>query len=180
DKADQAESFLNGQSAGTGPYTLKSFSTTSEVDLTANPNYWGAKPFYNTVVVRNVQAPAQLINIQKGKDEVALDLSPDQASTLNGNSSLQVKAIPGPNVFFLFSNNNPKISSITPNKHFQNAIRYGLDYQSFVQLAGVARFKLPGSCRACSSERSHRRTPSNATLPRPKPSLPPPGSRTPR
>jgi len=144
DKADQAESFLNGQSAGTGPYTLKSFSTTSEVDLTANPNYWGPKPFYNTVVVRNVQAPAQLINIQKGKDEVALDLSPDQASTLNGNSSLQVKAIPGPNVFFLFSNNNPKISSITPNKHFQNAIRYGLDYQSFVQLAGVGAIQTPG------------------------------------
>src|SRR6266576_3226632 len=144
DKADQAESFLNGQSAGTGPYTLKSFSTTSEVDLTANPNYWGPKPFYNTVVVRNIQAPAQLINIQKGKDEVALDLSPDQASTLNGNSSLQVKAIPGPNVFFLFSNNNPKISSITPNKHFQNAIRYGLDYQSFVQLAGVGAIQTPG------------------------------------
>ena len=144
DKADQAESFLNGQSAGTGPYTLKSFSTTSEVDLTANPNYWGAKPFYNTVVVRNVQAPAQLINIQKGKDEVALDLSPDQASTLSGSNSVQVKAIPGPNVFFLFSNNNPKISSITPNKHFQNAIRYGLDYASFVQLAGAGAIQTPG------------------------------------
>ena len=144
DKADQAESFLNGQSAGTGPYTLKSFSTTSEVDLTANPNYWGPKPYYNTVVVRNIQAPAQLINIQKGKDEVALDLSPDQASTLSGSNSVQVKAIPGPNVFFLFSNNNPKISSITPNKHFQNAIRYGLDYASFVQLAGAGAIQTPG------------------------------------
>src|SRR5215472_2680830 len=97
DKSDTAESFLNSQSEGSGPYILKSFSTTSEVDLTENPNYWGPKPFYNTVVIRNIQAPAQLINIQKGKDEVALDLSPDQASSLSGSSSVQVNAIPGPN-----------------------------------------------------------------------------------
>ncbi len=144
DKADQAQAFLDGQSEGTGPYTLKSFSTTSEVDLAANPSYWGPKPYYSTVVIRNIQAPAQLINIQKGTDEVALDLSPDQASTLSGAGSVQVKAIPGPNVFFLFSNNNSQISSITPNKHFQNAIRYGLDYQSFVQLAGAGAIQTPG------------------------------------
>ena len=144
DKSDTAESFLNTTSAGSGPYTLKSFSTTSEVDLTANPSYWGTKPFYNTVVVRNIQAPAQLINIQKGSNEIALDLSPDQASTLGSGSSLQIKTPPGPNVFFLFSNNNPKISSTTPNKHFQNAIRYGLDYASIVQLAGAGAIQTPG------------------------------------
>jgi peptide/nickel transport system substrate-binding protein len=144
DKADQAESFLNTTSEGTGPYTLKSFSTTSEVDLTANSNYWGPKPFYNTVVIRNIQASTQLIDIQKGSNEIALDLSPDQASTLSGSSSLQVKAIPGPNVFFLLANNNSKISTITPNQHFQNAIRYGLDYASFVQLAGAGAIQTPG------------------------------------
>src|SRR3989441_6061464 len=144
DKADQAQAFLDGQSEGTGPYVLKSFSTTSEVDLTANPSYWGPKPFYSTVVIRNIQAPAQLVNIQKGKDEIALDLSPDQASTLSSSQSVQVNAVPGPNVFFLFSNNNPKISSITPNKHFQNAIRYGLDYASFVQIAGTGAIQTPG------------------------------------
>src|SRR2546422_975186 len=131
-------------SDGTRPYTLKWFSTPCEVALVAYQSYWGPKPYYSTVVIRNVQAPAQLINIQKGTDEVALDLSPDQASALSGAGSVQVKAIPGPNVFFLFSNNNSQISSITPNKHFQNAIRYGLDYQSFVQLAGAGAIQTPG------------------------------------
>jgi peptide/nickel transport system substrate-binding protein len=41
DKKDKAESYLNAHSAGSGPYTLKSFSTTSQVVLTANPTYWG-------------------------------------------------------------------------------------------------------------------------------------------
>ena len=144
DKSDTAEAFLNTTSEGSGPYTLKSFSTTSEVDLTANPSYFGAKPFYNTVVIRNIQAPTQLIDIQKGSNEIAIDLSSDQAATLSGNSSLQVKASPGPNVFFLLANDNPKISRITPNKHFQNAIRYSLDYASYVQLAGAGAIQTPG------------------------------------
>jgi peptide/nickel transport system substrate-binding protein len=143
DKADQAESFLNTTSAGSGPYTLTSFSTTSEVDLTANPNYWGAKPYYNKVVVRNIQAPTQLLDVQKGSNEIALDLSPDQASSLSG-SSVTVNAIPGPNVFFLLANDNPKISKITSNKHFQNAIRYSIDYAGFVQLAGAGAIQTPG------------------------------------
>ncbi len=143
DKSDTAESFLNTTSEGSGPYTLKSFSTTTEVDLTANPNYFGPKPFYNTVVIRNIQAPTQLIDIQKGSNEVAIDLSSDQAASLSG-SSLQVKASPGPNVFFLFANDNPKISKITINKHFQNAVRYSLDYASYVQLAGAGAIQTPG------------------------------------
>src|SRR3984893_15211011 len=109
DKSDTAEAFLNATSEGSGPYTLKSFSTTTEVDLTANPRYFGAKPFYNTVVIRNIQAPTQLIVIQKGSNEIAIDLSSDQAASLSGNTSLQVKASPGPNVFFLLANDNPKI-----------------------------------------------------------------------
>jgi len=145
DKADTAEAFLNTTSEGSGPYLLKSFSTTTEVDLTANPNYFGSKPFYNTVVIRNIQAPTQLIDIQRGTDEVAIDLSSDQAASLSGNSSgLQVKASPGPNVFFLLANDNPKISKITPNPHFQNAIRYSLDYASYVQLAGAGAIQTPG------------------------------------
>jgi peptide/nickel transport system substrate-binding protein len=144
DKADTAEQFLNSASQGSGPYLLKSFSTTSEVDLTANPNYWGTKPYYDTVVMRNIQAPDQLLDVQKGANEIALDLSPDQASTLNGVSSVKVNAVAGPNVFFLLANNNPAISAITPNKHFQNAIRYGLDYASFVQLAGAGAIQTPG------------------------------------
>lgn len=144
DKSDTAEQFLDTTSEGSGPYTLKSFSTTSEVNLAANPNYWGPKPYYSTVVIRNVEAPTQLLDIQKGTNEISLDLSPNQATTLSGVSSLQVKAIAGPNVFFLFANDNPKISSTTPNKHFQNAIRYGLDYASFVQLAGAGAIQTPG------------------------------------
>jgi peptide/nickel transport system substrate-binding protein len=144
DKADTAESFLNTTSAGSGPYTLKSFSATTEVDLTANPNYFGPKPGYHTVIVRNVQASTQLIDIQRGADEIALDLSPDQASTLSRDGTAQVKVTPSANVVFLLANNSSAVSEITRNKHFQNAIRYGLDYASYVRLAGAGAIQTPG------------------------------------
>ena len=37
---DTAENWLDTTSAGSGPYVLKSFSTTTQVVLDANPNYW--------------------------------------------------------------------------------------------------------------------------------------------
>jgi peptide/nickel transport system substrate-binding protein len=85
DKADKAESFLNSQSAGSGPYTLKSYSTTSQVVLTRNGKYWAkAKPHFGTVVLRNVNSAAQLLNIQRGSNEVSLDLSAGTSCTSSG------------------------------------------------------------------------------------------------
>jgi peptide/nickel transport system substrate-binding protein len=145
DKSDTAEAYLNQSSAGSGPYKLQSFSTTSEVVLKRNESYWGpSKPTFQTVVIRNVEAPTQLIDVQKGTNEVAIDLSPDQASGLSGNGKLQVKQTASPNVFFLFANDNPQVSPATPNPHFQTAVRYGLDYEGIVKLAGSGAVQSPG------------------------------------
>jgi peptide/nickel transport system substrate-binding protein len=89
DTADKAEQFLNTSASigvGSGPYTLKDYSTTSQITLVPNKKYWGAKkPRFGTVVVRNMLAPTQLLNVQRGSHEVSIDLSADQATTLKGN-----------------------------------------------------------------------------------------------
>lgn len=145
DKTDKAETFLNRTSAGTGPYILKSFNVTSRVELTANPRYSGRRtPKFANVVMRNIQAPAQLLSVQRGTNEISLDLSPDQAKPLFGNKNLNVQAVAGPNIWFLFANANPKISEITSNKRFQNAIRYQLDYAGTVRLAGKGSGRAAG------------------------------------
>jgi peptide/nickel transport system substrate-binding protein len=144
DKADKAESYLNAHSAGSGPYTLKSFSTTSQVVLTANPSYWGAKPKFQTVVLRNVPAPTQLLDVQRGTNEISVDLSPDQATSLKGKSNLNVSETPSPNVFFLFANRNATVSATSSNPHIQNAIRLGLDYSGLVSLAGAGAVQAAG------------------------------------
>jgi peptide/nickel transport system substrate-binding protein len=143
DKSDAAQKWLDANSAGSGPYTLKSFSTTSEVDLVSNTSYWGSdKPTYTKVVLRNVQADVQKLDVQKGQAQLALDLSPQQVDGMSG--SVEVHSAPTSNTFFLFSNANPAISKITSNTHFQDAIRYGLDYTSLVDLAGKGSVRAPG------------------------------------
>jgi peptide/nickel transport system substrate-binding protein len=148
DKNDKAEQWLNSTAsagAGSGPYVLKSFSTTSQVTLAPNTRYWGAKKAaFGTVVLRNMIAPTQLINIGRGKHEVAIDLSSDQAQTLKSNTNVKVSLQPSTWVFWLFANNDPKVSTITPNKQFQQAVRYALDYRSITQVAGPGAIQTPG------------------------------------
>ena len=148
DKNDKAEKWLNSaasRGAGSGPYLLQTYSTTSQITLVPNPRYWGKrKAAFKTVVIRNMIAPTQLINIQRGKHEVAIDLSADQAQTIRGNTRLNVRTQPSTWIFWLFANNNPAVSSITPNKSFQAAVRDALDYRSIVSVAGPGAIQAPG------------------------------------
>jgi peptide/nickel transport system substrate-binding protein len=49
-------------------------------------------------------APTQLINIQRGKHEVAIDLSADQATSIKGNKSLKVSLQPSTWIFWMIPN----------------------------------------------------------------------------
>ena len=147
-KADTAQNWLDSSAsagAGSGPYTLSSYSVTSQITLVPSTNYWGAvKPKFSTVVVRNMIAATQLLNVARGSHEIAIDLSADQAQTLKGNSHVNVALQPSTWIFFLMANNNPKISAVTSNADYQAAIRYGLDYASLVALGGQGTIQAPG------------------------------------
>lgn len=148
DKKDKAETWLNSSAsvgAGSGPYVLSSYSTTSQITLKRNPKYWGAtKPGFDTVVVRNMVAATQLINVSRGTHEVAIDLASDQAQTLKSNARVKVALQPSTWVFWLFANNDPSVSAVTSNKQWQNAVRYGLDYKSILSVAGPGAYQTPG------------------------------------
>jgi peptide/nickel transport system substrate-binding protein len=139
--ADKAEAKLNTTSAGSGPYTLTSFSTTSQVVLTANPGYWGPKPAYSKIVIRNVESSVQKLDVLRGESQIAVDLSPTQAQGMSG---VQIVNGASPNLFFVLSNNSKKVSSITSNADFQTAVRDGIDYQSLLQLAGKGSVRAAG------------------------------------
>jgi peptide/nickel transport system substrate-binding protein len=139
--ADKAETALNTTSEGSGPYTLTSYSTTTQVVLTANPNYWGPKPKYSKIIIRNVEANVQKLDVLKDESQIAVDLSPAQAQGLSG---VQIVNGASPNLFFLLTNDNPKISKITSNPQFQTAVRDGINYASLVQLAGKGAVQAGG------------------------------------
>jgi len=146
--SDTAENFLNSSAsagAGSGPYTLKSYSTTSQVTLVPNSRYWGTnKAAFKAVVVRNMIATTQLLNVQRGTHEIAIDLSADQAQTLRGSKKVAVSLRPSIWTFYLFANDNSQISPVTSNKQFQQAVRFALDYKGILTVAGPGAIQAPG------------------------------------
>src|SRR5579859_7359376 len=144
DKSDTAEDYFQTASAGSGPYIMSAVTTT-EMDLKPNPNYWGPnKPTFQNVVYRSVAAATQLIEIQKATDEVVLSLSGDQSQSIKTNNNLNVNAFTSPNLTFLYVNVNPDVLPFGGNAHFQQAIRYGIDYDALVQVAGAGAAQAAG------------------------------------
>ncbi|MGR7003231.1 ABC transporter substrate-binding protein [Yinghuangia aomiensis] len=142
DQSDKAEQYLNTDSQGSGPYKITKYDVSTEVVLTRNDNYWGAKPKYGKVVIRNVPASTQQLNILSGESQLSLDMSADQAAKVKGQA--QVLQKPTPTTAFLFSNDNPAVSKITSNKDFQEAVRYGVDYPSLLDVAGEGSAQAAG------------------------------------
>ena len=141
-KTDTAHDFLGTTSVGSGPYTMASVNT-SEVVLKANAKYWGPdKPNFGTVIFRNVAAATQLIEIQKASNQIELSLSGDQAASLKSNNALNVSSFTSPNITFAFC--NIKTYAACANQHFVNAIRFGIDYQGLISVAGAGAAQAPG------------------------------------
>jgi peptide/nickel transport system substrate-binding protein len=144
DKSDRAEAFLQKTSAGSGPYVLAQGSQNQQYTLEANPKYWGGDfTGFPKVVVRNMAAPTQLLNVQRGANEIALDLSAQQAGTLDGNSALQVRTDASVNVFDVEANMDESISP-TGREAVRRAIRLALDYEGYTRLSGTGAVQAPG------------------------------------
>jgi peptide/nickel transport system substrate-binding protein len=147
DKADKAESWFNSPDstgAGSGPYVLRQYSTTSQLVLEQNTRFWGRKPAFERVVVRNMVAPTQFVNVQRGRYEVAIDLSAQNATSLKRNRNVKVTTQPSTWVFWLFANNDSTVSDATSNPQFQSGVRAALDYASFARLAGPGAIQARG------------------------------------
>ncbi|MDQ3544522.1 MAG: ABC transporter substrate-binding protein [Actinomycetota bacterium] len=145
DVDDAAEEFLNGESAGSGPYVLESFSTTSETVIAANPGYVGSTPAtFDRIVFRNSDVTTQAIDVQNGNADIVMDLASDQLSSLREAEGITIDETASPTLWFLFANANPEISEVTSNPDFVEAVRYGLDYAGILELAGEGAVQAPG------------------------------------
>ena len=137
DNDDDAEEFFNSTSAGSGPYMIDSLDITSQVVLVPNPEYDGEyTPEFERIVVRNVsESSTQLINLQGGDSNLAVDLNGDQVESLG--EGLKVTSQPSAQAMFLLINQSEEVGGDTANPDFAEAVRYALDYGSLVELAGV-------------------------------------------
>ena len=140
---DQAtNNYLNSHSAGSGPYELDTVDQTTQIVFKANPRYWGSKPKYSTIILRNVPAATQRLDIQDGQAQLALDVTAQDSASLS--SSVNVIAAPSLDNFFLMLNLNPSVSKLSSNADFREAVKYGIDYNGLLALAGRGSVQVSG------------------------------------
>ncbi|GAA2748447.1 ABC transporter substrate-binding protein [Amnibacterium kyonggiense] len=137
DKTDSAEQYLNGTSAGSGPYELSSYNATSKVVFKLNPKYVGTKPAFGRVVLNNVTGPSQKTDVQGNQAQLALNLNSQQVSGLES-GSIKVAKFTSSNLGYLWLNQNASVSGgVTNQPDFVKAVRHAIDYKSLQTIAGT-------------------------------------------
>ncbi|KJQ52607.1 ABC transporter substrate-binding protein [Microbacterium sp. SA39] len=144
DGSDTAQEFLDGESAGSGPFILDTLDLSSQVVLTKNDEYNGDEESeYSRVVVRNVSESAtQLANLKGGDSMVAMDLNGDQVAGLG--DDLTVESVPSGQTIFLLLNQSDAVAGELANVKLAEAIRYALDYDALLELAGAGAVQATG------------------------------------
>jgi peptide/nickel transport system substrate-binding protein len=147
-KVDQADHWFQSHSAGSGPYVLQNFTSGQQVTMVANPHYWGPKPFFTRIVMKQTQtAASQAQLLQSGEADIAMQLNPVTAASIKGQSGITVATFPSFNVLWI------GMSSEVKNQYVQGpmtlkvrkAILAAIDYEQLESVLMKGDSKLQGS-----------------------------------
>ncbi len=76
---------------GTGPFTLKSYTQNVSASFTANPNYWGGKPFLDgSTFTFYASQPPQILALQGGQVDGIVQFTAQGAQSLLNGSTYNV------------------------------------------------------------------------------------------
>lgn len=101
---------------GTGPWKLKEWKRGDSITYEANPNYWGPKPAYQTLIFKwSEQAAQRLLELQSGNADGIDNPAPEDFETIAADANLQLIPRDALNVFYIGFNvdkapfNNEKV-----------------------------------------------------------------------
>src|SRR5262245_56534882 len=142
---DKAEPFLLAQSAGTGAYVMERYVPDQEIVLGRDPKHWRGAAKLERIVIRNITEPAtQKLQLERGDLDVATGLDQDQMRALRSAANVTTKASPAATTFYVLMNANPQVGGPFANTKVQQAVRYALDYDGILALAGPGAVRLAG------------------------------------
>ena len=140
---DGAEKFLNTQSAGSAAYQIESLGITSQIVLKRNPYYAGPKPKWDKIVIQNVQPATQKLNVATGQAQIALDISPQEAKSMNGGGTKVISGISGFTVYSFFGADQAH-GKAAADPDFVAAVRHAINYQNLLAIAGSGSVQVGG------------------------------------
>lgn len=126
-----ADTWLSGHTAGSGPYELVSWTKGQSLVMERNPHYAGTKkPLLAKFMVRIVpESSARRLQLQKGDLDIAADLPVDQLEALRQDQTVQVAKFPSLRVTYLYLNN---AKGPLQNADLRRAVVAAIDYKGIV------------------------------------------------
>ncbi len=132
--ADFGSTWLNDNSAGSGPYVLQRWERNTQTVLDINPNFWGTAPTLKRVIMRNVTELANLQSaIETGEADIAQDLGAEQVKALDGNPDVSIVKANSLTLAYVGMN---ATSAPLDKADVRQAIRYAINYDDINTLLG--------------------------------------------
>ncbi len=125
---------------GTGPFQLETWDRGEQIVYTANPDYWGEGPSYDTLVFRwATEGAARLLELQSGTVDQITNLSPDDFEVVQNDSNLTFLPVANPNTLYLAmtaqldaAGDSPGGDTVFADPLVRQAVAQGIDRQRIV------------------------------------------------
>jgi peptide/nickel transport system substrate-binding protein len=144
-KAGQASK----RSVGTGAFKFDRWVHGQEIDMSANPGYWGKGPLLSKVQLKTVlDETARVQGLESGSLDLITRVDPHDVASLRSNPSTRVSQLP---TWFEYHLTFRCDQPITSNTRVRQAIAYAVDREAIVKdvLLGqgaVAPTPIPNGC----------------------------------
>lgn len=128
--SDNGHTWLDDNSAGSGPYVLERWERNAQNTLALNPNFWREAPPIKRVIMRNIGELANLQSaIETGEADIVQDLGAEQIAALEGNADIEI--VKASSTLLVYLGMNAK-SAPLDNPDVREAIRYAINYDEIV------------------------------------------------
>jgi peptide/nickel transport system substrate-binding protein len=132
DKSDQAQTYLDAHSAGSGPYMLDTWTRDTELRFKKNPNYWGPlSPKAQTIVIKEIKdASSQRQLLEHGDVDLAMNISQDVVDQLKNASGVSASFTHAYNFLYMEANAtaDPRLT-----KPVRQAMALAIDYAGVIK-----------------------------------------------
>jgi ABC-type transport system substrate-binding protein len=121
---------MSDEAIGTGPFTLDNWARGDSVTFKANPDYWGGKPAFDTLILKwSTESAQRLLELQSGQADAIDNVAPEDIDTVNADTNLKLLPRDALNVFYIgFNNQIPPFD----NENIRKAFALAIDRQRIV------------------------------------------------
>lgn len=129
---------------GTGPYKLDEWKKGDSISLVRNEDYWGDKPYFETVTYKYFKNPTALNNalLSGTINVIGLLETPETLGQFENNDQFQViEGTTNGEVQLSFNNGSGPMAKLK----VRQAVRYAIDHEALLETCWAGRGKLIGS-----------------------------------